>query len=152
MEEGSKPKETPSLFRKKKKDDNKQPEEKKKDSFDQEKLNQSWNAFKNIRIENGAGDMEQLLLSRKLEIKSESDLVIHLNSALEISILERFEHELINHLRKELNNDFISIEKEVKEEELKEKLYTSSDKYEYMSKINPELKKLKERLGLDFEY
>ena len=96
--------------------------------------------------------MEQLLLSRPLTKEDENELVIHLSSALEISILERFEHDLITFLREKLSNDFIAIRKEVEENKEKEQLYTSSDKYEYMSKINPKLKKLKERLGLDFEY
>lgn len=143
------------MFRKRKKEgptDEENRKEKKKEYFDQEQLEEVWKEFRELRINNGAGDMEQLLLSRELKIENENELIIFLNSALEISILERFEHELVIFLREKLQNDFINIEKEVKEEEQKEKLYTSSDKYDYMAKQNPNLKKLKERLGLDFDY
>ncbi|MDH5609173.1 MAG: hypothetical protein OEY56_06810, partial [Cyclobacteriaceae bacterium] len=55
-------------------------------------------------------------------------------------------------LRAELKNDFIRMSHEVKEGETVKKLYTSSDKYDYMVTQNPQLKELKEQLGLDFEY
>ena len=97
--------------------------------------------------------MEQLIFNRLLKIKEGFILELQLRSTLEISILERFEHELVNHLRSLLKNDQILIEKVVlEEEEQTRKLYTSADKYEYMVQQNPNLKLLKERLGLDFEY
>jgi DNA polymerase-3 subunit gamma/tau len=97
--------------------------------------------------------MEQLIHNRDLEKREDHKVAIVLRSTLEISILERFEHELIAFLRTELKNDHILLEKEVKEEDQQtRKLYTSADKYEYMLQQNPDLKLLKEQLGLDFEY
>jgi len=40
----------------------------------------------------------------------------------------------------------------VTEEKETEKLYTNSDKFEYLAKQNPKLKELKDRLGLDYEF
>jgi DNA polymerase-3 subunit gamma/tau len=94
-----------------------------------------------------------LIFHREVKKSGETDVVIQLRSTLEISILERFEHDLITFFRKQLNNDHVLLKKEVEEEEQQtNKLYTSADKYEYMTKQNPDLKLLKERLGLDFEY
>jgi DNA polymerase-3 subunit gamma/tau len=97
--------------------------------------------------------MEQLIFNRELTLGDSNKVTLQLRSTLEISILERFEHEMIAFLRRKLNNDSILLEKEVlEEEEQSQKLYTSADKYEYMLTQNPDLKLLKDRLGLDFEY
>lgn len=122
------------------------------EAFDADKLKLVWEAFIDQR-KNKASDMEQLILHRELQKQGAHDVVIILRSTLEISILERFEHDLIAYLRQELKNDQILLHKEVQEEEQQsKKLYTSADKYEYMAQQNPSLKLLKERLGLDFEY
>ena len=97
--------------------------------------------------------MEQLILTRSLALTDSNEVIIQLRSTLEVSILERFEHEMIAFLRKQLKNDTIQLKKEIQEgEQQSQKLYTSADKYEFMVKQNPDLKLLKERLGLDFEY
>ena len=66
--------------------------------------------------------------------------------------MDRFELKLIGFLRSALKNDHINLKKEVRKEAAQQKLYTSSDKYEYLVKKNPKLKDLKDKLGLDFEF
>ncbi len=100
----------------------------------------------------GAGDAEKLVLSRELVKKAGNEITIMLGSQLEINILEKFEPDLVQHLRRELHNDLIFLTKSVKEQKEGQKLYTSQDKYDFMVKENPSLKALKEKLGLDFEY
>lgn len=152
-------KETPSLIRKKPIE--KSPDESNKEQkpileerntpFSDEDLSRVWEAFKDNMLEK-ASDTEKLILGRKL-IKSEGDNVkLLLESQLETSILEKFEGDLIQFLRKQLDNTLINIEKEVSEQEQSKNLYTSKEKFEYMVQQNPELRKLKDRLGLDFEY
>ncbi len=97
--------------------------------------------------------MEAIVLNRQPSlIEGGPRILLVLSSALEIQILERFEADLVTHLRDELLHDGILIEKKI--EELKEgrKLYTSKDKYDYLVEQNPAIKDLKDRLGLDFEY
>jgi DNA polymerase-3 subunit gamma/tau len=154
--------ETPSIFRKK------EPEqietkgeihqedtvlkEENRESFSEDQLKKTWENFIEERKEK-VTEMEQLIFNRELQVRPNDQVAIILRSSLEISILERFEHDLVSYLRKFLKNDLILIEKVVEEEEDDgKKLYTSADKYEYMVKLNPSLKHLKERLGLDFEY
>ncbi len=93
-----------------------------------------------------------LVLNRKVEKTGEHNVKIFLSSALEVSILERIEQDMVQHFRKELNNTLIQLEKEILEQETTKKLYTSKEKFEYMVQQNPALKDLKEKLGLDFDF
>lgn len=99
-----------------------------------------------------AGDTDRLILNKKINKGEEYKVIIHLGSQLEISFLEKFEVELVQYLRAELKNDHITIHREIAKEEESKKLYTSSDIFDYMVKQNPDLKDLKDRLGLDFDY
>lgn len=149
-------KETPSLVRKpaEKKVEEKPVEIVKQEDqpFDNEMVIKTWEAYKEERLKKGASDTEQLVLNRRLGKSGENNVKIFLESQLEISILEKFESDLIQFFRKSLSNTLIQVEKDVSEQEDSKKLYTSKEKFEYMARQNPALRMLKDRLGLDFEY
>ncbi|MEQ8241339.1 MAG: hypothetical protein RIA69_19145 [Cyclobacteriaceae bacterium] len=150
-------KETPSIFRRKA---DKPEEEAEKEPvlperlepFDEPQVIQAWSEFKVLRLKDGAGDTEQLVLSRKVNKSGVNNILISLASQLEVSILERFEQDIVQFFRKKLNNTLIQLDKQVAEQNSSKKLYTSRDKFDHMAEQNPILKELKERLGLDFEY
>lgn len=79
-------------------------------------------------------------------------MIIHLASQLEVSFLEKMEVELIRYLRSTLENDHITLERDIVQQEETKKLYTSKDIFEHMANENPDLQDLKDRLGLDFDY
>lgn len=79
-------------------------------------------------------------------------IILLLGSQLEVSFLEKFDTELVQYLRSELHNDHIVIRTQIEEIKDEKKLYTSTDIFDYMVKQNPDLKDLKDRLGLDFDY
>ena len=120
--------------------------------FDETQVIDAWTEFKDLRLKAGAGDTEQLVLSRKLNKSGENNILISLASQLELSILERFEQDMVQFFRKKLKNTLIQLDKKVAEQHSGKKLYTSRDKFDHMAEQNPILKELKERLGLDFEY
>lgn len=120
--------------------------------FSAEDLEKAWAEFKIKRIAAGAGDTEQLVLGRTLSKGDGNQVTITLTSALEGSILDRFEQDLVQFLRKSLRNAMINLNREMQEQEQSKKLYTSRDKFDYMVQQNPALQELKDRLGLDFEY
>lgn len=95
---------------------------------------------------------ENEVLKRKVTLTEGYAVEIQLVSSLEITIFERLELEVVSFLRSQLENDKISMVKRVEEVETTKKLYTSKDIYEYMATINPAIKTLKEKLGMDFEY
>ncbi|MEQ8472716.1 MAG: hypothetical protein RIC35_16110 [Marinoscillum sp.] len=126
--------------------------EEKNNPFDEVAVEESWANFKRERKKAGASDTEKLVLGRKLEKSGEVNIKIFLESQLEMSILDKFEVDLIRHMRQELENTHIQLEREVTEQSSSRNLYTSKEKFEYMANQNPALRELKERLGLDFEY
>ena len=146
-------KETPSIFKKKKDQPAKEVKEKilKNEAFTEVELQEAWKNFIELRKKKVVSEMEQLILTRQITKKDMNALIV-LNSSLEIAILDRIEVELVNFLRKTLSNDQLIVHKEVKEDPKKDKLYTSKDKYDFMVKEQPLLQKLKDKLGLDFEY
>ncbi len=124
--------------------------DKKEEVYSNEELVQVWAKFKEMRTE--AGDTEKLITGREVKKGVEHEILLFLSSQLEVSFLEKFETELIQFLRAELQNDYITINKQVAQVEEVRKLYTSKDIYEYMVAQNPKLAELKEKLGLDFDY
>jgi len=149
-------KETPSIFRRKSEKVEEEIKEEvlpeKLEPFHEDKVVLTWQTFKEIRLKSGAGDTEQLVLSREMKKSGDANIVISLASQLEVSILERFEQDIVQYFRKTLNNTTIQLDKHVAEQHSGKKLYTSRDKFDHMVEQNPTLKELKERLGLDFEY
>ncbi len=151
----NKPRETPSIFgRKKEKVESEQEKQtildKAAEPFTAEELQAAWHRFGTEK--SNVGDTDRLILNRELEKGKEHSVVIHLASQLEVSFLEKLEVELIQFLRAALKNDHITLTREIKQEQESKKLYTSKDIYEHMVKENPQLKELKDRLGLDFDY
>ena len=152
-----KPKETPSIFGRKK-DKVETPEEetlptvidKKETAFSDEDLQQAWKAFADQKKD--AGDTDRLVLSKAVKKGEAHSVIITLGSQLEVSFLEKFDTELVQFLRNELKNDHVVLRREIEELEETKKLYTSKDIFDEMVKQNPDLKDLKDRLGLDFDY
>ena len=77
---------------------------------------------------------------------------ILINNKVEEDILNRFKVDLIGFLRDRLNNNQIKIITKFIKKSNKKKLYTNTDKFEYLAKKNPSLNDLKTRLGLDPEF
>lgn len=149
-----KPKETPSIFGKKKSkeitEETSSIIDKKETDFSDDDLLKAWLAFSEQKSD--AGDTERLVLGKSVKKGDNHSVIIMLGSQLEVSFLEKFDTELVQFLRNELKNDHIVIRTEIAEIKDEKKLYTSTDIFDYMVKQNPDLKDLKDRLGLDFDY
>ncbi|WP_425390565.1 hypothetical protein [Ekhidna sp.] len=149
-----KPKETPSIFGKKKKKVSEEEAspviDKKENDFSNDDLQTAWKAFATQKTD--AGDTERLVLSKSVKKGENHSVILMLGSQLEVSFLEKFDTEVVQFLRSELQNDHIVIRTEIAEIKDEKKLYTSTDIFDYMVKENPDLKDLKDRLGLDFDY
>lgn len=82
----------------------------------------------------------------EIDDKNKITLSIH-NKTLDNA---QFKYHFLKFLKKELNNEQISLETKVVEAEI-EKRKTDFDKFKEMSEENPSVKKLKDQLNLDFE-
>jgi DNA polymerase-3 subunit gamma/tau len=94
---------------------------------------------------------EYQLLLQPFEIRG-NQVVIHLLSPVQETMLSNFKSDLISYLRENLKNNTILVSAELKETDEKQRLYTPRDKFDYLVEKNPVLKELKERLGLDTDF
>jgi DNA polymerase III subunit gamma/tau len=76
-------------------------------------------------------------------------LTFKLTNKIQHDIFYEIKQELLNFLRKKLENSEIQVEAIITSIESKAKPRTEQEKFEAMAKKNPEIIKLKEELGLD---
>ena len=93
---------------------------------------------------------EVAILKNKKTIEQNS-VIFHLENELEGSIFENLENKL-NRKLKSVFIENVDVKKEVTSKEKEKTIYTSKDKFEYLSKKNSNLKELKNKLGLDYEF
>ncbi len=116
--------------------------------FTVEQLHLVWTDFAEQRKKFQA---EFQLLSQPYEIR-ENQIIIHLLSTVQETLLSNFKTDLIGYLRTNLKNNSILVVGELKESEEKQMLYTPRDKFEYLLEKNPLLKEMRDRLGLDPDF
>ena len=119
------------------------------DSFTQDQLNEYWDTFVDKLEEKGKYNLAAIL---KIDTPKLTDYdVIQLefpNSTNKIEV-ERNQFDLLQFLRKSLNNFNIRLEISVNEALDKKYAYTSEDKYAKLLKKNPALETLKQTFNLD---
>jgi DNA polymerase-3 subunit gamma/tau len=118
------------------------------ESFTAEQLHLVWTDFAEQRKKFQA---EFQLLSQPYEIR-ENQVIIHLLSTVQETLLSNFKSDLIGYLRMHLKNNSILVVGELKESEEKQMLYTPRDKFEYLLEKNSLLKEMRDRLGLDPDF
>ena len=117
--------------------------------FDQKSLEQSWKKFQ-IKISNsGRKNLESILSISNPELKENNKVEYTLTNNTSKLELNKNKNELIDFLKKDLKNDNISIE--VKVNKLKEKkfIYTPTEKYDKLKKLNPNIETLRKEFKLN---
>ena len=122
--------------------------EKKTNEFTLEALKSSWEIYKQSHKDDG-NNFELVILNKAFELKNNTEIHLELSGDLELDRLNTLRPSLLEHLRKSLDNYNIDIFAEIKQEIATQKAYTNSEKFEAMTKKNPSLLELKDRLGLD---
>lgn len=126
-------------------------EEIKEEVFTEEQLSVVWsNYVEKLRNEKKAAELS--VVNQPYELKNNFHVVIKLSNSLQEDILARFKIELTKYLRQSLQNNEIKISTVIVQEELKQRLYTSQDKFNFLVQKNPKLLELKQRLGLEYDY
>jgi len=97
-----------------------------------------------------------MLNSKTPELKDNYQIQILLENQLQKEIIEKIYNQLLFFLKKELQNDKITLETKIKEEgedtSNEKRLYTVEEKYQHLKQKNQLLDKLKQDLDLDFDY
>lgn len=130
---------------------NKKKQEKQIEDFSREELMEKWLRFAEV-MRKEKPRMSTTLKASNPVIKDDFVIEIEMsNSVQEDDFNLMIKADLSNFLKQELKNDNIKIVTFVPETNKEKTLYTDEDKYKYLSEINPNINKLKQRLNLDFE-
>ncbi len=113
-----------------------------------EELMEHWQAFALAKKEEGKNSTF-VLLNQEVSLVDGHQIGIKLSNTVQQPLLEGVRTELTQYLRKRLQNNRLIINAELVEMKKEEMIYTNTEKFNYLANKYPELKNLKDRLGLD---
>ena len=94
---------------------------------------------------------EYHLLNRNFDFNN-NQITIHLTNPIEEPLLLSVKANLVEFLRKRLNNQSIQVNGLMEIRESKKVAYTNKEKWEYLAEKNPLLNDLKNKFGLDPDF
>ena len=95
---------------------------------------------------------EHIILNRPVHLNENLEVILQVENPVQLSQFNEIRSEFMADLRQRLGNNRVNVRLEVKEQEIGRKLYTSQDKFTYLSEKYPILPDLKKRLGLDTDF
>lgn len=114
-------------------------------------LEKAWSDYaEKLKQEERASEL--IILNQKYQLQDDYTILLELNNSIQESILDRFRNDFVVTLRETLGNRKIRLKTELVAEEVKERLYTAQDKFNYMAEKNRKILELRKRLGLDYDY
>ena len=125
---------------------------KRKREFSEEELVVVWSDLINEIRNKGKSNLAIALGANEPELKQDFVIDITLINSSQVEILEEEEYTVLNFLRENLHNDYITIIKRITKDVKKDMLYTNRDKFNKMLKDNHNLQRLRIELGLDPDY
>lgn len=120
------------------------------DDFTQEQLEKVWADFSETMKHNGS--FYSTLKSRQPQKLEAFDVIFHLDNAAQKIEFDKVFTELMEFIRKRLNNFKLQLDLQVNKVETKNNFYTDRDKLDAMAEKNPIVKDLVKRLFLDTEF
>ena len=115
-------------------------------------LQEEWKAFANERRAAGK-DSEYIALNHPIRLEEDGFTIpITLMSPLQEDSLNGVKAELLQRLRKRLNNSNITLNVTLNREEHQRRPYTPTEKLNYLAKKYPNVRELAERLALDPDF
>jgi DNA polymerase III subunit gamma/tau len=95
---------------------------------------------------------EYVILNRAFTLNG-TTIHLEVDNEIQIDLLTTtLRTEVLNFLRKELQNSTIHLEIVVSEQENTTLIYTQADKFKFLAEKNPALHELRSVLGLDYDY
>jgi DNA polymerase-3 subunit gamma/tau len=119
-----------------------------KEPFNLEQLMSLWKQFTTKAMEEHKINLYTLLTSNDPELNGTEITVLIENTAQE-SILQAELVEFLNFLRTKLKNYDVSMNTRKVERKIQNRLYTSTEKYQYLVEKNPKLEEMRRRFNLD---
>ncbi|MCK0156920.1 DNA polymerase III subunit gamma/tau [Cellulophaga sp. F20128] len=118
------------------------------DDFTVERLQELWSAFVDKIEAEGQRILASNLHSDVPKLKERTIICIQLPNDTMKKEVEREKYELMEHLKKELNNHFLSLEITVNEEAIKKFAFTPEEKYNKLREKNPVIDLLRQEFDL----
>ncbi|MAZ55797.1 MAG: DNA polymerase III, subunit gamma and tau [Flavobacteriales bacterium] len=119
-----------------------------KQNWNQEELLKKWGYFSERLKKNQKTNLHNIF-ERHLPKKNENEIIIEVVSLSEKSEIEEVKADLLEFLKKELQNDFINIRINVSKEETKNMLHSKEEKYKYIVEQNNKVQLLQKELNLN---
>lgn len=120
--------------------------------YSQQDLDAAWQKFIQSKQAVGLSDSLRMIFKRPLLKKENNAVEIELSTDIERKFLKVEETGLVQFLRRELGNPYVTLVITMKEAELRQRLYTDKEKFNYLAEKQPLLLKLKEKLFLDTDF
>lgn len=121
------------------------------ESFTEDELLKVWKE-QSLKLFGERPSLKSTLDKSHPTISDGNVIVVKLENSAQVETFREHGTEMLDSIRKTLNNHTITIETEVDKVVSSKQAFTSKDKYEKLKEENPELEKLKNKLGLDLDY
>jgi DNA polymerase-3 subunit gamma/tau len=118
--------------------------------FTQQQLEDAWKNYAEA-LKNKEPRIYSTLVAYQPILKENNIIEFAVSNPLQEEIISKIKVNLLNNLKRNLNNFSVDVVTFVTEKVESNKLYTVEDKFEHMAKKNPDLLKLKQQFNLDFE-
>ncbi len=122
-----------------------------KDSFTHEELLKAWTDIA-LSYKKESLALFMAMTGKKPELGKDLLLKISVDNAIQQDLINDKKPEILATLHKALNNHYIDIKAEINKNNKKQKAYLPAEKLQELINKNPDIKKLKDSLGLDIEY
>lgn len=119
-----------------------------KEPFSFEQLVELWNLYAHKAKDEGKINVFTLLTSNDPILENE-EITILIENKIQESILQDEQVYFLNFLRTQLKNFNLNIVTRKVERQLKNRLYTSNEKYQYLVQKNPQLEEMRKQFNLD---
>ena len=139
-----------SIEKQKRETENKEKLDIKSEKFSSENLVKYWKEFYHYLEKNGEKNLASILQIDKPIKVGENEIHYTLPNNTNKSELEKNKKELINFLKKKLNNRLINLKVHVNKEVEKKFIYSTKEKFEKLKEINPEIEKIRKEFKLGF--
>lgn len=117
-------------------------------AFTQEQMLEKWNEFANTYKEQPR--LYSTLIEHQPTLESDTVLKMVVNNLLQENAINEMKSDILIFLRKELENDKISLETEIQEVVSIKSAFTPAEKFRLLSEMNPTLGQLRQMFDLDF--
>ncbi|HEX8529731.1 MAG TPA: DNA polymerase III subunit gamma/tau [Cytophagales bacterium] len=111
-----------------------------------EQLRGQWEAFARTR----SAPTEELILSRGYQAEGHT-LRLTLDNQIQMDSLNNMRMDMLEFLRRTLNNRHIQVKAELGAVEIRKTIYTNLEKFKYLAQKHPVLTDLRTQLGLEIE-